>query len=95
MTEAVRDVTREQERGVAEPISSAIVDAVAAAAGVDPLELPPLNRSIDPDALDALFAPGVGDSYQTGTVECRHGDYEIRVVCDGDITITLAPDAAE
>lgn len=38
-----------------EPISRQVVDAVAAAKGVDPLELPPLYDTVDPDALDSLF----------------------------------------
>lgn len=36
-------------------VSMAVVDAVADAVDVDPLELDPLNEAIDPDALDALF----------------------------------------
>lgn len=38
-----------------EAISQRVVEAVADARGVDPLDLPPLYDSIDPDALDALF----------------------------------------
>lgn len=33
----------------------AVVDAVAEAAGVDPLDLPPMYEFIDPDAVDKLF----------------------------------------
>lgn len=38
-------------------VSMAVVEAVADAENVDPLELDPLNEAIDPDALDALFPP--------------------------------------
>lgn len=34
--------------------SEKVVKAVAAKTGTDPLELPPLYETIDPDALDAL-----------------------------------------
>lgn len=35
--------------------SDVVVKAVAEAASVDPMELPPLSDVVDPDALDALF----------------------------------------
>ena len=38
-----------------QPITGAVVDAVATADGTDPIELPPLYDSVDPDALDTLF----------------------------------------
>ena len=38
-----------------QPITAAVVDAVATTAGTDPIELPPLYDSVDPDALDTLF----------------------------------------
>lgn len=36
--------------------SEAVLEAVGAAAGVDPLELEPLYAVVDPDAIDALCA---------------------------------------
>ncbi|MFD1685311.1 HalOD1 output domain-containing protein [Halobellus litoreus] len=41
-------------------VSEQIVEHVASATDTDPLELPPLYESIDPDALNALVA-GPGD----------------------------------
>ncbi len=38
-----------------ETISMAVVRAVSALAGQDPLSLPPLGNVLDTDALDALF----------------------------------------
>ncbi|WP_207588185.1 HalOD1 output domain-containing protein [Halomontanus rarus] len=40
-----------------ESVSEAVVETVASVSGVDPVELDPLYYTIDPDALDALFAP--------------------------------------
>lgn len=37
--------------------SEAIIDALAEAEGVDPMELDPLYETIDGDALDRLFTP--------------------------------------
>jgi len=39
-------------------VSMAVVEAVADAEDVDPLDLEPLNDAIDPDALDSLFSQG-------------------------------------
>ncbi|OVE83836.1 HalOD1 output domain-containing protein [Natronolimnobius baerhuensis] len=36
-------------------VTEAVIDAVATATGTDPIELPPLYDSIDPDALNTLF----------------------------------------
>lgn len=38
-----------------ESLSIAVIEAVAEAEGVDPIDLRPLYDSIDPDALDSLF----------------------------------------
>ncbi len=45
--------------------TTAIIDAVAEAAGVDPLDLPPLFDLVDADALDQLF------SHPNGTAEAE------------------------
>lgn len=37
------------------PPSRAVIEAVAEAEGVDPIALPPLHESIDPDGLNRLF----------------------------------------
>ncbi|TKR26201.1 HalOD1 output domain-containing protein [Natronomonas salsuginis] len=42
--------------------SEVVVDAVATAAGVDPLDLPPLYEFVDPDALNNLFDNHGGDT---------------------------------
>lgn len=48
--------------------SEAVVDALAAAKDVDPLELKPLDRRIDVEALDRLFGRRNGDTESGTTV---------------------------
>lgn len=57
--------------------SDAVVMAVAAESGRDPLELPPLCEAIDPEALDALVDRdgGRGDP----AVATTYADYHVRV----------------
>jgi hypothetical protein len=69
-----------------QPPSEVIVDAIATAAGVDPLELPPLYEFVDPDALNSLFRhDGATDALLSFTVDTWNvfvrGDGKIRV-CD-------------
>jgi hypothetical protein len=59
------------------PVSDAVVEAVAAAAGVDPLELDVmLYEVVDPDALDRLFA---GDRPTRGRIEFEMADFAVTV----------------
>jgi hypothetical protein len=39
----------------AESASAAVIDAVSAASGEDPMEMEPLHSAIDPDSIDRLF----------------------------------------
>lgn len=50
--------------------STAVIEAVADAAGVDPIELPPLYEVVDTDALDRLF-----DGH-TGVRESGHNEVQ-------------------
>jgi hypothetical protein len=61
--------------------TEAVVDAVADARDCDPLDLPPLNDAVDPDALDALFADTAG-----GTP--RYGGYLTFHYCDCTVTVS-------
>lgn len=69
------------------PPSEVIIDAVATAAGVDPLDLPPLYEFVDPDALNNLFDThdGATDALLSFTMNTWNvfvrGDGKIRV-CD-------------
>ncbi len=51
-------VVDRQYRAEHESAAAAIVEAVSAAADVDPAELPPLYEFVDPDAIDTLFDHG-------------------------------------
>ncbi|RZV05277.1 HalOD1 output domain-containing protein [Natrinema hispanicum] len=71
-------------------ISSKIVDCVAKREQTDPLKLPPLYDSVDPDALDDLFASG----FQTGTdrsgrVEFQYNGYTVVVEFGNDPELTV------
>lgn len=69
-------------------ISTNLVETVADASGVDATALPPLYERVDPDALESLFAATAGTS-RTGQVEFSYGGYDVRIVCDGEVTISL------
>lgn len=59
-----------------ETTSEAVIRAVAAAAGVDPVELtPPLYDVVDPEALDALVENG-SDSIR---ISFTYGHHEVSV----------------
>lgn len=73
-----------------QPLSQAVVEAVAAADGCDPIDLPVLFDYIDPDALDGLFdtlgrseAPVDPHNYVRFTY---HG-YEVFVYADGRVNV--------
>lgn len=56
----------EYEVGRDEPVSTAVVRAVSAVQGEELGSMSPLADVIDPDAVDALFAPRAKDSPRTG-----------------------------
>jgi hypothetical protein len=77
-------------------VSAAVVEAVAEAEGVSPMELqPPLHYSVDVDALDELFRPrrNAGDGnpvisfvYAGYVVTVREGEIiVVREIDDGEI----------
>ena len=78
-------------------VSVAVVTAIATKRGVEPTELPPLYESIDPDALDALFAPTRSGGPRRGRLEFTYDGHEVAVDCGSDLEITIdgTPMAAE
>ncbi len=77
-----------------EPVSTTVVHALADAKDVDPLELDPLYEALDPDALDALFAPTDGSgSARHGKVQFVTNGYEVEVTSTGRVHLT--PQAVE
>lgn len=74
---------RESDRSPAE----AIIDALAEAAGVDPLELPPLYEFVDCDALDRLFAEHDGASGAAALLSFRIDNWNVFVRADGRVRV--------
>lgn len=70
------------------PPSQRVLRQVASLLDVDSLELPPLYESVDPDALDALFATPDGlSSIRTGTVSFAYAGCTVFVDDGGDVTV--------
>lgn len=88
MTDTVRTISS------AESASEAVIDAVADAKGVDPLDLDPMYDAIDPDALDSIFrdSPSSG----TGSVELSFEMAGCTVVVReaGEVVVTPTAGAA-
>lgn len=74
------------------PVSETVIDAVAEATGVDPLDLEPLYTVIDPDALNSLFRPSVGCP---AAMELRFSMADCQVVVheDGEVAVTPAAES--
>lgn len=78
------------DRGSAAKLSTTVVHALARAMGVDVTEAGfVLNDSVDPDALDRIFAEtGDGTPRPPGHVGFFVGDYRVTVYSTGQIVIT-------
>ncbi len=74
-----------------QPPSQAIVETVAEAKDVDPLDLDSLYEVIDPDALDSLFAPTNGSPRSDGKIAFEYADHTVVVSSDG--TVRLADES--
>jgi len=71
--------------------SERVVESVAEAKGVDPVDLnPPLNDVVDLDALDALFSPVGGVPRSLGRVEFSYDGYVVVVEGNGSVTVEPA-----
>ena len=76
--------------------SEIVVFALATVADTDPLALAPLHRSIDPDALDDLFAPTIdGRSRAGGKITFVHDGYTVVVSQDGEIRVRDVADVGD
>lgn len=60
--------------------SERLVHTVAEQTNTDPLELPPLYDTIDPDALDALLT-----TLEGGNIEFQYAGHAVRLESDGDV----------
>jgi len=75
--------TDSRDTGDAE-LARRVIDAVASAEGVAADDLQPLTRSVDPDALNALFG---GEAASTGKAVFRYHGYVVTVHGDGRIAL--------
>lgn len=92
---AKRGVPTQYPVAADESVTVQLVRALADAADVDPVDLsPPLYDVVDPDALEALFAPTEGGATRAGRVEFAYADYRVTVsapsASDREATITVA-----
>ncbi|GAB6860017.1 HalOD1 output domain-containing protein [Haloplanus litoreus] len=67
--------------------AEAVVEAVAAAADVDPLELPPLHEYVDPDALNELFQQHERSGEADTVLSFRIDHWNVFVRADGRIRV--------
>lgn len=65
-----------------ETVTERVVQTVAAASNVGPLDLPPLYGAIDPDALEALV-----EQMAEGEVVFAYGGCEVTVDADGAVGV--------
>lgn len=80
MSQSERYESGEDVRASVEPVSTTVVDAVAAAAGKEPHELEPLYHVLDPDALDGIFEDtGTPGTHRVGRVEFTYCGFEVAV----------------
>ncbi len=75
------------------PLSFKIINAIAEREGVEPTEIEPpeyeaLYDVLNPEALDALFAPREdGTPRSSGRVTFSYCGYDVVVTSDGDVEI--------
>lgn len=88
-TEAFQSPGARQTRSETDDLTLAIVEAVAAAKGVDPMTLDSnLAEQVDLDALAALYTTASQRPDTTWTVEFTVDGWTVTVRSDGDITVS-------
>lgn len=70
-----------------QPISIAVLEAVAAREGTAVTDLPPLGTVVDLDALENVFESRFDGRIGQGYVSFEYCDYTVVVHSDGDVTI--------
>ncbi|WP_135822395.1 HalOD1 output domain-containing protein [Halostella litorea] len=69
-------------------LSESVVEAMAKAESVDPMELtPPLYEVIDPDAIDRVFAPTPSNERRRGHLSFSYNGYVVNVSGDGSVCV--------
>ncbi|MFC6862967.1 HalOD1 output domain-containing protein [Halomicroarcula sp. GCM10025817] len=69
------------------PPTETIIRALADAAGVEPVDLPPIYEYVDPEALDALFEGHDGDTDSDTILSFQVDAWNVFVHSDGRIRI--------
>lgn len=64
-----------------------IIEALAEAAEIDPMDLPPLYEFVDPDALDQLFGRHDGAAHADALLSFQVETWNVFVRTDGRIRI--------
>lgn len=77
-----------------EMVSTAVVRAVAATVGRPPDDLPPLNRYVDPDALDTLVDTATSRR-GTVTVSFEYAGVDVHIDSEDGITVWPAADGGD
>jgi len=88
--ELAREFRRIPDPGEETDVTTAVVTSVAAVAGVDPVALPPLQGTLDTDALEAIVGSGA-DPAAGVTVRFTYAGYGITVESDGAVGISETP----
>lgn len=73
-------------------VSTVIIEAVAALTDASPTSIGPLYEVVDPDAVDALFAPPPRSRRAESELRFTLNDCEISVYGDGLIEIHVPPE---
>jgi len=69
--------------------SRRVIHETAERKDVSPTDLPPLHRTVDPDALDRLFDPTVNSARMDGSTAFEYAGYAVTVHADGYVEVTL------
>lgn len=69
------------------PVSTVVVDGVAAVTDRDPTAIDPLESVVDTDALDRLFAPTAEANRPAGRVEFPFDGCSVTVTAEGTVRI--------
>ena len=71
-------------------VSHTLISAVAEVEGCSPADLPPLNKTLDADALDALFLGETGNSpLCEGSLTFEYSDSSVTIWSDRLVTIAI------
>jgi hypothetical protein len=71
-----------------QPPSEGVVAAVSTSSGVDPAAMEPLAKTIDPDAVDAMFSDHYdGTPRGTGHIQFAYAGYEVLVSSEGVVSV--------